>query len=87
MKFYKIILKQVPNEHVLEYAYTGTGASEKTIAAIRSGQTTLAERIGDGICPDCGGDKWVILSTHSAAVREGGKAYIECAKCGHITHL
>jgi len=41
----------------------------------------------DGTCPECGGLKWWLLPNESVAVREGGKAYIECLSCGYRSHL
>lgn len=49
---------------------------------------TLEERMGkDAKCPDCGDNKWWLLPKEGSAVREGGKAYCECMKCGYTTHL
>lgn len=49
---------------------------------------SLEERLGDnGRCEACGNNTWWLHPKMSAAVREGGKAYLECSCCGHITHL
>lgn len=75
MKFYKAILKEIPTDKVMEDVYP-----------INHKEMTLEERIGDGKCPDCGDDKWIMLPEESVAVREG-KPYIECMCCGYQTHL
>lgn len=38
-------------------------------------------------CPDCGGTEYWLLPKTSIAVKEGGKPYCECLKCGYQTHL
>jgi len=48
---------------------------------------TLDERLPKGECTECGGTDWILLPKESCAVREGGKPYIECMDCGHLTHL
>ena len=45
----------------------------------------VEERIGE--CPECGGNEWWLLPKEGSAVREGGKPYVECLKCGYVTHL
>ena len=77
MKFYLAKLEEIPNDKVLESVYP------KQV----SDQITLEERIDDGKCTECGGDKWIILPDECCLVTEGGKPYIECMGCGNITHL
>lgn len=50
---------------------------------------SLTERMGseEAECPDCGSNEWWLLPKEGAAVREGGKPYVECLKCGYTTHL
>ncbi len=49
---------------------------------------TLEDRLpNEARCPDCGKDEWWLLPKRSAAVRQGGKPYIECLNCGYQTHL
>lgn len=76
MIFYKAVLKELPTDKVMEDVYP-----------IIHKEMTLEERIGDGKCPDCGDDKWIMLPEESVAVREGGKQFIECMCCGYQTHL
>ena len=38
-------------------------------------------------CPDCGSTEFNLYPDEFVAVKEGGKPYIECAKCGYTTHL
>ena len=54
-----------------------------------NGTFTLTERMGseEAKCPECSNNEWWLLPNDSAAVREGGKPYIECLNCGHVTHL
>ena len=74
-KFYKTELKEIPD--VLKYIYP------------LNKEITMAKRMGNenAECPDCGNNKWWLLPNDSAAVREGGKPYIECLNCGYHTHL
>ena len=76
MKFFQSILKQIPTDKVIEHCYP-----------IHHKEMTLEERIGDGKCPECTKDEWILLPAESCAVREGGKDYIECIECGYHTHL
>jgi hypothetical protein len=48
---------------------------------------TLNDRLPEGKCTECGGTEWYFLPAEASAVREGGKPYIECLKCGYTTHL
>jgi len=50
---------------------------------------SLTERMGSekAECPECGCNHWWLLPREGAAVREGGKPYIECLNCGYSTHL
>ena len=49
---------------------------------------TLAERLpNEGMCEECGENKWWLYPKASVSVREGGKQYIECLNCGNVTHL
>jgi hypothetical protein len=50
---------------------------------------TFTERLGseEALCPECNDNRWWLLPKESVAVREGGKAYIECLNCGYQTHL
>ncbi len=38
-------------------------------------------------CDNCGGNEWMLLAQESVAVKQGGKAYCECLRCGSTTHL
>jgi len=75
-KFYQAVL--VPIEDVLEYVYKN-----------KADLFTLTERMGSekAECPECGKNKWWLQPKEGAAVREGGKPYIECLNCGYLTHL
>lgn len=74
-KFYQLVLKPIPN--VMEFVY---GNTAKLL--------TLEERLpNNGSCPECGKNVWYLLPNTGAAVREGGKPYIECENCGNVTHL
>jgi hypothetical protein len=78
-KFYKAVL--VPIEgNVMDEVYP-YHVGEK--------QLTMKERMGsdEAKCPECSNNEWYLLPGDSAAVREGGKPYIECLNCGHQTHL
>lgn len=50
---------------------------------------TLAMRMetDEALCPNCKDNRWWLLPKTGAAVREGGKPYIECINCGYVTHL
>jgi len=74
-KFYKCKLEEV--EDPIKEAYPH----------LEKGVITFEERLGDGTCEDCGASNWMFLPEESSAVREGGKPYIECLDCGHVTHL
>ena len=80
-KFYQAKLVEVKGD-VLAHAYPNTNMNGKITM-------TMKERMGDenATCPDCGKNKWWLLPKEGAAVREGGKPYIECLECGYQTHL
>ncbi len=73
MKFYKTILKEVDNPIIEAYG--------------KNSGITFEQRLEDGECPECNGDRWYFLPKESVAVKEGGKPYIECLGCGYLTHL
>lgn len=77
IKFYLAKLEPVEPENVLMNVYPLRIAE----------QLTLQERLPDGVCEDCGGKEWMILPRQSALVRESGKPYVECLRCGYHTHL
>ena len=70
-KFYEAKLEKIPD--VLKYIYP----------------STMGERMWNenAECPDCEKNEWWLFPKESAAVREGGKIYIECLNCGYRTHL
>ena len=61
---------------------------EKQVMTITKGQS-LTDRMGtpEANCPDCGKNEWWLMPKEGAAVRQGGKPYIECLNCGYSTHL
>lgn len=75
-KFYQAVLKEVKGD-VLR------------IVNPRDTVSTMKDRMGteDALCPECGHNHWWLLPKEGAAVREGGKPYIECLNCGYTTHL
>ena len=84
--FFKVELTPVPADKIMEVAYKRFPTSERVLEQIKAGLTTLEDRIGDGVCPDCGESEWMLLAL-TPSIKEGGKSYIECTHCGHITHL
>jgi flavoprotein len=80
-KFYQAILKPIKG-NVLEHVYPLINQNGKI-------SMTMTERMGseEAKCSDCGKNVWMLLPNECSAVREGGKAYIECLNCGLITHL
>jgi predicted RNA-binding Zn-ribbon protein involved in translation (DUF1610 family) len=80
-KFYQAIL--VPVEDVLAKVYP------ENVKKYGSPMVTMTERMGseEALCPDCGHNEWWLQPKEGAAVREGGKPYIECLNCGYQTHL
>ena len=78
-KFYQAKLVEV-KENVIDHVYPHNKGVN---------QETLTDRMGseNAICPECGKNKWWLLPVEGAAVREGGKPYIECIECGYNTHL
>ena len=81
-KFYQAVLQEVKID-ILAKVY------KENVRKYGSPMVTMTERMGseDANCPICGKNEWWLMPVESAAVREGGKAYIECLYCGHITHL
>jgi predicted RNA-binding Zn-ribbon protein involved in translation (DUF1610 family) len=75
-KFYKAVLEEIPVDKIIEHCYP-----------IHHKEITLEERLGDCSCYDCGKKEWWLYPKESAAVRDGGKDYIQCINCGFITHL
>ena len=75
--FYKTELVEIKGD-VLDFVYP-----------LAKGQLTMTERMGsdEAKCPECGKNHWYLLPSEGAAVREGGKPYIECLECGYQTHL
>lgn len=72
-KFYQAILKEVdPVKHCYPQR-----------------KVTIQERMGDkeAKCPECNENEWYFLPIESGAVREGGKCYMNCLKCGYGTHF
>ena len=61
---------------------------EKQVMTLTKGQS-LTDRMGseEANCPDCGKNEWWLMPKEGAAVRQGGKPYIECLNCGYSTHL
>ena len=76
MRFFQTVLKEIPTDKIIEHCYP-----------LHHKEITLEERIGDGKCPECDCDSWILLPKESVAVREGGKDYCECMNCGYTTHL
>jgi hypothetical protein len=74
--FYECVITPVSN--VMKHVYGEKGNTKGF---------TLKDRLGDGKCLACNGDEWLILPKETNAVKEGGKPYIECIKCGVLTHL
>lgn len=73
-EFFKAKLVKVPN--ILAHVYPNYP------------EITLEERLpNNGKCPECKDNRWWLLPKESAAVRSGGKPYIECLTCGYLTHL
>ncbi len=62
--------------------------SEAEVKVLTKGQS-LTDRMGteDAKCPDCGENQWWIMPVEGAAIRIGGKPYMECLNCGYTTHL
>lgn len=76
MRFFQAVLKEIPSSKILEHCYPKYHK-----------EFTLEERIGDGKCPDCDCNSWILLPEESSAVTNGGKPYCECMECGYTTHL
>lgn len=77
--FYQAILEPIEG-NVLDHVYPHLKDN---------GQLSLSDRMGseEALCPDCGGNEWMLLPKESVAVKEGGKPYCECLGCGSVTHL
>ena len=74
--FYTTQLFEV--EDVIKYVYPDP----------KHAKLTLEDRLpNNGICEECGENKWWLYPKASVSVREGGKQYIECLNCGNVTHL
>ena len=78
-RFFQAVLVEV-TENVLDHVYPQFKGER---------QFTMSERMGteNANCPDCDCNSWILLPSESVAVKEGGKAYIECMNCGLTTHL
>lgn len=78
-KFYQAVLKEVKG-NVLDHVYPHLKGP---------GQLTMKERLGsdEGLCPECGQAEWMLYPKEAVIVAQGGKPYIECLECGHVTHL
>jgi len=76
-KFYQAVLQ--PIKDIVAHVYPD----------VRKDEITIAERMGDenATCPECGENHWILSPVESVAVREGGKAYMECMNCGYQTHF
>ena len=74
--FYKMVLVPIEENNVLAEVYPPRIAS----------QLTMEERLPNCECEDCKGKDWVIYPKEMNYSR-GEKPYIECLKCGYITHL
>ena len=74
-KFYKSVLVEVKGD-ILKEVYP-------------TANLTMEERMGsdEAKCDMCSNNEWFLLPEDGAAVREGGKPYIECLNCGYHTHL
>ena len=73
-KFYQAVLVQLTEGEVLKET---------------RGQS-IAERMdgdAEAKCPDCDKNEWWLNPKEGAAVRIGGKPYMECLNCGYTTHL
>jgi predicted RNA-binding Zn-ribbon protein involved in translation (DUF1610 family) len=81
-KFYQAVLQEVEGD-VLAKAFP------ENVKKYGNPMVTMTERMGseEAKCPECGENSWWLLPKEGAAVREGGKAYIECLNCGYQTHL
>jgi hypothetical protein len=77
--FYQAVLKKVKG-NVFDKVFP---------QSVGKNQSTLLERLGDeyGCCSECGHNEWMLLPNEGVAVKQGGKAYIECLTCGSTTHL
>jgi hypothetical protein len=78
-KFYQAVLQEVKG-NVLDHVYPHLKGK---------GQLTMKERMGsdNAECPECKENEWWLYPNESVMVAQGGKPYIECLNCGHITHL
>jgi hypothetical protein len=81
-KFYQAELKEIEGD-VLQHVYPFLKNKNGF------GQFTLKERMGNdnAECSECGMNEWWIYPKQSVIVATGGKPYIECLNCGHVTHL
>jgi len=78
-KFYQAVLQEVKG-NVLDHVYPHLKGK---------GQLRMKERMGsdNAECPECKENEWWLYPNESVMVAQGGKPYIECLNCGHITHL
>ena len=78
-KFYQAVLQEV-NGNVLDHVYPHLKGK---------GQLTMTERMGseNAECEQCSENEWWLYPKESTLVAQGGKPYIECLNCGHVTHL
>jgi hypothetical protein len=78
-KFFQAVLQEV-NGNVLDHVYPHLKGK---------GQLTMTERMGNenAECTECGENEWWLYPKESNCCTWGGKPYIECLNCGHITHL
>jgi hypothetical protein len=76
-KFYKSVLIEIPENQVISEVYPERIAK----------QLTLEERLPNCECEECKGTEWIILPKESQTTKGSGKPYIECMKCGYLTHL
>lgn len=78
-KFFQCELKEIKGD-VFDHIYPHLKNNPK--------KPTLVERLPNGgTCPECWRKEWMLLPLEGAAVRTGGKPYIECLCCGYQTHL
>ena len=87
LKFYEANLLELDNDEVLRVAERRFPHSKKVLQAIQRNEFDLEDRIGNGECDKCQEKRWLILPISCNFVKEGGKSYIMCMNCGHITHL
>jgi hypothetical protein len=79
VRFFQSVLQEIPSSKIMDVVYPNKP----------KGSVTLEERLPESEwnCPECNCNSWIVLPRESAAVKEGGKPYIECMNCGYSTHL